>query len=526
MKRQHFVTHAGGSAQTVRFLFRDLCPADAAAAYAFFAALSEKSASYFDPGNVNLRRTRDYLTGGDPSSRFFAAFQEGSGVLAGIAFLRHTDGACPAFGMAVTDRFQGLGLGTAFLKFVIETAKEDGFSGIVLRTAQTNLAAQRCYEKNGFFCTGTDTDGEFIYRLDLTGGSAEPIYHAKNFLPAAKNHSEAIERCLMQAKRIPGKKTVVFDGLDFLVNRAILIPQDTQIRVVDCEIRQKDGVFDNLFRGDNVTVDPAAPNGAPLSVAPICGVSIIGEGDARLCGAGKAATGYHPVLKETQPMVGDFWGWRTILISLSRCSGFEIAGLKISDTKGWALSFDSCENGFVHDLDIRSDVKNGDGVNFRSGCQNCRVEDIRGSTSDDTVACTALHGALKAFPHKNYLFPLEPYNSILPPEIPLDIHDISIKNVRTGGKHHGVICLAAEGSRVYRIAIENIVEAEPSERQAVVKIYTGYGGGYKKGDISDVSVKNVTANGAKYAVLIEAETENLLLENITHPVPENAVVHL
>ena len=41
-----------------------------------------------------------------------------------------------------------------------------------------------------------------------------------------------------------------------------------------------------------------------------------------------------------------------------------------------------------------------------------------------------------------------------------------------------------------------------------------------------MSVKNVTANGAKYAVLIEAETENLLLENITHPVPENAVVHL
>lgn len=45
-------------------------------------------------------------------------------------------------------------------------------------------------------------------------------------------------------------------------------------------------------------------------------ITIIGKNGARIVGCDVNRKGYHPVLNETQEMVGDFWGWRTLQISL------------------------------------------------------------------------------------------------------------------------------------------------------------------------------------------------------------------
>ena len=208
------------------------------------------------------------------------------------------------------------------------------------------------------------------------------------------------------------------------------------------------------------------------------------------------------------------------MISVSFCDGFELAGLKLRQTMCWAVCFDNCQNCHVHDLDIRSSVKNGDGIDFRSGCNHCVVENITGFTSDDTVACTALaRGKVENRPLSKYLSVSEPYNSSHE-NIDGSIHHIKIRNIFTGGYHHGVICLSAHGNQIHDIEISNVKETGEGGRKATVKIYTGYGDGYSSGDIHDIKISNVVSEKAQYALLVKCETENLKVESIIQNNPE------
>lgn len=347
-------------------------------------------------------------------------------------------------------------------------------------------------------------------------------YYVKNYCKQEVSDSDAIEACLQEAVQNATERTIIFDGKDYYIDRAILVPSDTEIIVDGCMIKQKERVFDNIFRGANLVLDEENPYGVPLEVKPIQNIRILGRNGARLLGTPLPKVGYHDFLKEDQLMVGDFWGWRTHMFSFSRGVNIELGGLAIAQTMGWAICFDSCSEVYVHDLDIQSHVKNGDGIDFRSGCHHCRVENITGSTSDDTVACTALSmKGQKASdrPKSKYLYPGEPYNATGHDGC-RDIHDVTIKNIRTGGRMHGIICLAARGNQVYDVTIENVEEQHEGYRESTVKIYTGYGDGYNAGDLHDITVRNVTGRMSKYAVQTNAEVANVTLENITQLNPE------
>lgn len=333
--------------------------------------------------------------------------------------------------------------------------------------------------------------------------------------------SEAIELCFEEAKKNGGQKTVVFDGKDYFIDRAILIPSNTEVIIDNCTIKQNDYVFDNIFRGDNLLINGIDPYGAPIDVFPINNIKIVGKGNAKLIGTDKNRIGYHPVFKEYQKMVGDFWGWRTIMCSFSYAKGIQISGLNLSQTMCWSTCFDNCQDVYVHDMEIYSHVKNGDGIDLRSGCNHCRIENIKGFTSDDSVACTALSRGCRypALIHEKYLAPLEPYNSSHE-NIDGSIHDITIKNISTGGQCHGVICLSAWGNKIYNVEISNLNETNEGAREATVKVYTGYGDGYNYGDIHDITIKNITATTSKYAYMTNCDTANLTLENIVQNNPK------
>lgn len=331
--------------------------------------------------------------------------------------------------------------------------------------------------------------------------------------------SSAIERCLDAANRTSCEKTIVFDGKDYWIDRAILLSSNTEVIIDNCTIKQNDYVFDNVFRGNNLVINGIDPYGPPVDVTPIQNVKIWGKGDAKIIGTDKPRTGYHPFFHEYQEMTGDFWGWRTHMFSFSYCDGFELSGVKLRQTMGWAISFDHCRQCYVHDIDIRSSVKNGDGINFRSGCNHCTVENITGFTSDDTVACTALSRGKNERPLSKYLSVSEPYNSSHE-NIDGSVHHIKISNIFTGGYHHGVICLAANGNQVHDIEISNVKETGEGQREATVKVYTGYGEGYRSGDIHDIKISSITSEKAKYAFLIHCETRNLTVENLVQNNPE------
>ncbi len=341
----------------------------------------------------------------------------------------------------------------------------------------------------------------------------EQMFYVRDFLEDAECDSEAIEKCFAAAKKKAGNKIIIFDGKDYFVDRAILVSSDTLIMIDHCTIKQKDDVFDNVFRGDNLIVDGTNPYGEPIDVTPIKNIKIIGKGNAEIIGTDKPRIGYHPYFEEYQPMTGDFWGWRTHMFGFSFANGVEIANLKLRQTMCWAISFDNCQNCHVHDMDIRSNVKNGDGIDFRSGCHHCLVENIIGYTSDDTIACTALSRGKTERPLSKYLYVSEPYNSSHE-NIDGSIHHIKIDQIRTGGKEHGVICLSAHGNQVHDIEISNVKETGEGEREATVKVYTGYGDGYHAGDIHDIKISNITSESAKYALMVRCETENLSAENI------------
>ncbi len=339
------------------------------------------------------------------------------------------------------------------------------------------------------------------------------IFYVKNYLIANISDSSAIERCFDAANQVTDEKTIIFDGKDYFIDRAILISSNTKVVIDNCTIKQNDYVFDNVFRGDNLLINGIDPYGAPVDVTPIHNIKIIGKGNAKVIGTDKPQTGYHPFFKEYQTMTGDFWGWRTHMFSFSYGKDIEISDLALRQTMCWAITFDNCQQCHVHDIDIRSNVKNGDGIDFRSGCNHCVVENITGFTSDDTVACTALSRGKVERPLSKYLSVSEPYNSSHE-NINTSIHHIKIKNILTGGYHHGVICLSAHGNQVHDIEISNIKETGEGEREATVKVYTGYGDGYNAGDIHDIKICDVTSEKAKYALMVNCETENLTAENI------------
>ena len=355
----------------------------------------------------------------------------------------------------------------------------------------------------------------------------KPVFYVRDYWKAGLSDSDAIEACMASANTLDGEKTIVFDGRDFLIERAILVSSNTHIIVDDCQIKQENLVFDNIFRGANFQVDPNDPNGYLLGVAPQTNIRITGKGHARLVGTDRPQASFHSGLDHIQFQVGDFWGWRTHAMSFAFCDGFELSGLEFSQTMGWAVCFFHCCNVHVHDLAIYSNVKNGDGINFRSGCHHCTACNISGFTSDDTVACTALHsyGIRRSYPIGNAVYPSEPFDNLYP-EGSEDIHHIRILNIKTGGYHHGVICLAARGNQVHHIHIENIHETDQGHRKSTVKIYTGYGSGYTAGDIHDITIKNVIGQTSQYAFELGAEVSDVVTENIVQNNPSGMVNNL
>jgi len=331
--------------------------------------------------------------------------------------------------------------------------------------------------------------------------------------------SDAIERALASRKNPEESLSIVLDTQDWIIDRAIRLPSHTELIIDDCTLKLADNVFDNIIRSAGINPDPDNPNGICLSVELVKNLKIIGLNKAVIEGADHPFTAANPKTGVSEEWVGDYFGWRTVGILLSNVSHYKIAGLTIQKTHCWAISQDTgCRYGHLHDLVFNTCVKNGDGINFRNGSSHSLVENISGTTSDDTVACTALNASLAkiaSMDDSRYIWSMQTMGF---PEVnsdteEADIHDITIRNVTSTGRHHTVILLTTS-PKIYNITIENVIEKAPSNRTACVNIYTGYGIGYKNGNFHNITVRNVESLGAKYAVMVNVAVKDVLFENI------------
>lgn len=341
-----------------------------------------------------------------------------------------------------------------------------------------------------------------------------------DFNDPLKTDSQVIRDCLSFAS-IFDYRTIVFDTKDWYIDEAILLPSNTTVRIDNVRIKQNDYVFDNVFRGDNLTIDEANPDHYPKRISELHNIKIVGSGSATIEGPDVNAQYTHPV-EGLQDKVGDYYGWRTLQVSFSKIKQIEICGIAFAKTRCWAISLDKCADFSIHDLSIVSDVKNGDGVDVRFGCHDFEIYNIEGSTSDDSVAMTTID----YFPSGKYIFPMEPSafeNSDLTPE-QLSIYNGKVKNIRTTGNHHGVICLANSGRQVHHILIDGIIEPTPSTRESVVKLYAGYGSGYREDNIHTIRINDVLSKGASYAVQVAAKVEDVWFNKVVQH-NENGSLH-
>ena len=327
-----------------------------------------------------------------------------------------------------------------------------------------------------------------------------------NFVHKDLSDSEIIEKAIEKAKTYKNR-ILLFDTKNWNLDRAIQVPSNTIVILNGTILKQNNFVFDNIFRGDNLVLDKENLNGLPIDIREIKEIKILGINGAQIIGSDKNATFFNPYFQEVQEALGDYYGWRTLQISFTRCTGLEIAGIKFSQPKCWCISLDWCQNIKIHDLQIYSNVKNGDGVDIRKGCNNFEIYNIEGDTSDDLIAITALTNELD-FTNRPNMFPIEPSTKIVNELSGLEggIHHGVIRNIKKVGRYHAVIVLSSGGRKNQFIEISNVEEIKARTRNSLVEVYTGYGYGYNEGDISNIKINNVHGIGRYNKAVVYCNT--------------------
>jgi hypothetical protein len=238
-------------------------------------------------------------------------------------------------------------------------------------------------------------------------------------------------------------------------------------------------VFCNIFRNEkcydteNRTRENADKN-----------IKIIGLGRAILDGGEYNGLSERNHSKDGMPHI---YNNNTLLFS--NVEGFEICNIKFVNQRYWAMNFIFCRNGVISNIDFLSDytridkdgnrvvgldraerlspyVKNADGIDLRVGCHDIIIENVTGFTEDDTVALTAL-------PNENSMrFAVK--------KEPMDIYNVSIKNIQTSAFCSNVRLLNQGSSKIYNILIDGVQDASGDG-----KYYVGRGSaGVRIGDLA------------------------------------------
>ncbi len=331
----------------------------------------------------------------------------------------------------------------------------------------------------------------------------------KQALAVLKEHGGGTLELGIDTVTVPNTST-------WTITESIILPSDTTLFLNHSKLKLADGVFDTIIRNEGIIVDESNPNGLARELRHNRNIKIIGSGisSAFVEGPDVPFAAPHPVSGgEPIPWIGDFYGWRTVSILLANCDEYEIGGFSMSKTTCWAISQEhGCENMYIHDIAFNTTVKNGDGIDFRKGCRNGRVENITGACADDVVACTALLGR-NTYPQGNYVFPIQ-VGGNADNAFGNNIDNIQIKNINASSKCHVIICLAAGGAKVQNISASNIEDNMTLSAVNIVAVYTGYGESAKMGDISNIHMKRIFSNNSTVALKINTPLLDSTFEHI------------
>lgn len=359
----------------------------------------------------------------------------------------------------------------------------------------------------------------------------------------------------------------------WLLDSAILLPENTTVILRNVKIKLSDNCRDNFFRSANCGLGIESPK-------KIKNIHILGEGFCLLEGAdhpratGDASKIIHapcPHFAEdicrvadwipeerrspdkldfwdvhnysygtdaTKPNESQYGDWRGIGILLANVDCFTVSGLRIKDSHGWAISLEACSNGRVEKIDfdarmhklidgIYMNVENEDGIDVRNGCHHVFISDITGCTGDDVIALTAIAANPVYKPGGSLRSTHVMHNDWTKRE--RDIHDIIIRNVIA----HSYLCytvrLLPAMANIYNVVIDGIIDTSPYIEQK-------YGGTILLGDdnfygenqpdsMRNITVSNIVCK-SRTAVSVEGYLTDSVITNIVNCNPDCEAVSI
>ena len=326
-----------------------------------------------------------------------------------------------------------------------------------------------------------------------------------------KGGSEYISSLIREAMK-NGKSEATVSG-KYEIASPVRLPSNFTLYLSDCHLRMADGSYSNMFINEHLGCDRDE------------NISLIGIGEAILDG-GK----YNGLSEKTQMQNGLGPIWDNNLLLFANVDGFTVKGLHCRNQRWWALNFVYSRNGYIGDIDfLASDiwvdengeehhgllqsryseilVKNADGIDIRQGCHDIVIENISGFTEDDTVALTGINWKLE--------------EAFAVPNLPSDICNITIRNIRSAAYCAVVRLLNQGGIKLHDILIDGVVDTSRECKNLDTGAYCvrigdshTYGGRQPTADETyNITVKNVFADGI-FALTLAGGVKNLTVENI------------
>lgn len=283
---------------------------------------------------------------------------------------------------------------------------------------------------------------------------------------------------------------------EWIIDRTILLPSNITIILDDCRLTLAPGVYQNIFRNRNMYTDISLKKEGRQY-----GIRIIGHGRATLDGGEGNDLRESTSEKDGRPHVrfNNF-------VLLHNVQDFVLEGFRCVNMRWWALNHICCSHGRLSNLDFFNGrhVPNQDGINFRIGCSHMIVENITGRTGDDTVALTAL--------------PLCGDSKLVLEDGDVDIHDITIRNVRADTRCSVVALRNNDGAKLYRVDIENISDAGGGEYIPWDVVHLGENNYYRRrtaepGETYDINVRGVYS-AARGAVILGGTLKNARISDV------------
>ncbi len=358
----------------------------------------------------------------------------------------------------------------------------------------------------------------------------------------------------------------------WLIDRAILLPENTTVVLQNCTIKLSDKCRDNFFRSANCGFGFPDP-------APIRNIHIHGKGLCILQGADHPrATGdssklqHKPCPHRPEDIIAieadwvpaerkasgklDFWDvhnhsygtdagnpeesqygdWRGIGILFANVRDFSIENLTIVESHGWAISLEACSYGRVERIvfDARMskeidgmlmNMENQDGIDVRNGCHHIVISDISGETGDDVIALTAIVPDKQTYrPGGSLRTTHVMHNDWSRRE--RDIHDIIIRNVTAFSYLCWLVRLLPANTRIYNVVIDGLIDTRPADNPNGGTLLLGDGGGYGANlpeSMSGITISNVICN-SRTAVTLAGYMKDSVITNVVNRNPNTEVL--